>query len=156
VHRKSLLETKMEDDQGERASEKDGKRLGGLRALCRARLFIYFCFWVASALHTLDAFSLPLFSFTERLQAAAGTEEAKEAKDGEEVKETEEEEEEAVEEGGRRKRNTEGIVVGRRPRLIVMQACGTRTREQCECGKRREKEQKNREILKILIKMPYI
>jgi hypothetical protein len=86
----------MEDDQGERASEKDGKRLGGLRALCRARLFIYFCFWVASALHTLDAFSLPLFSFTERLQAAAGTEEAK---DGEEVKETEEEEEEAVEEG---------------------------------------------------------
>ena len=90
----------MEDDQGERASEKDGKRLGGLRALCRARLFIYFCFWVASALHTLDAFSLPLFSFTDRLQAAAGIEEAKEeeeeeAKDAEGVKETEEEEEEA-------------------------------------------------------------
>ncbi len=150
MHKKSLLETKMEDDQGERASEKDGKRLGGLRALCRARLFIYFCFWVTSALHTLDAFSLPLFSFTDRLQAAAGIEEAKEeeeeeaAKDAEGVKETEEEEEEAKE-GGRRKRNTEGIVVGRRPRLIATQACGTRTREQCDYGKRREKEQKKME-----------
>ena len=45
----------------ERVSEKEGKRLGGLRALCRARLFIYFCFWLANALHTLDSLSLSLF-----------------------------------------------------------------------------------------------
>lgn len=116
----------MEDDQGEKENEKAKKRLGGLRALCRTRLFIYFCFWIVSALHTLD--SLSVFSFS---QAAAGKEE--EAKDVDEVKEIEEEEEQAEERKGCRKRNTEGIVVGRRPRLIATQACGTITGKQCEC-----------------------
>ncbi len=105
----------MEDDYTERASEratseKEGKRLGGLRALCRERaracLFIF-----ASGLrthYTRWIFSLARFSLS---QAAAGKEE-EEAKDG---KETEEEEEETEErDAGReiRKELSSFVVLG--------------------------------------------
>lgn len=52
------LENGREREKGsERMSKKEGEGDLLVSGLCIARLFIYFCFWVANALHTLDSFS---------------------------------------------------------------------------------------------------
>ncbi len=129
--------------------------------MSRARLFIYFCFWVANALHTLDSLFLSLarahFSLS---QAAAGKEEnaeEEEAQDGKEVKETEEEKEEEAEEG------TQEEKYGRNCRRSSSSAdCKASMRHNKNgetalvCERKGKKNKKSREILKILINTTHI
>ena len=122
------------------------------RALCRARLFIYFCSGVARARarYTRWIVSLAslffLFTYTQADFRQHQTKKKKETK---------------RERGRRRKENTEGVVVSRyrRPPRLITDNEGVRykTKEQRLRERReREKEQKNGELLKILINTLYI
>lgn len=91
-----------------KANKKEKERLGSLRVLCRACLFIYFCSGLC-ARYTRWMVSLALFLvYTEagRFQAAAGKE-----------KEKDEYEDQERHRERCRKKNTEGIVVSRCRRL---------------------------------------
>jgi len=152
----------MEDDQeaseraSERASEKEGKRLGGLRVLCRARLFIYFCFWVANALHTLDAFFLSLSLFTLS-QADCRQQQAKKKKKLEMQKKQKKQKKRKK----KQKRETQEEKYGRNCRRSSSSADYNASVWYKNWGKmrvceRREKRTENGEILKILINTPHI